>query len=207
MEVRYGRTLRKIASYIDALVKGYDVNDPKNYPLISLALQDYARTLDHWAQNAAGRIITDVALRDEKTWLIYAQDLSRGVRDQIRNTEVGGVYQELLNDQVRLIKSLPLEAAQRVHDLSTRTLIEGGRASEISSLIMATGHVTKSRANTIARTEVSRAASVFTQARAQNLGSEGYNWHTSEDVDVRPSHDEMNGKFVYWDKPPTLAMI
>ncbi|MCU4406493.1 phage head morphogenesis protein [Acinetobacter junii] len=204
MEIRYSQQLRKIAGYVDTIVKGFDVSDPRNYPLIAASLNEYSNTLHHWAQNAAGRIITDVALRDEKTWLIYAQDLSRGVRDQIRNTEVGGVYQELLNDQVRLIKSLPLEAAQRVHDLSTRALIEGGRASEISSLIMATGHVTKSRANTIARTEVSRATSVFTQARAQNLGSEGYNWHTSEDVDVRPSHDEMNGKFVYWDKPPTL---
>lgn len=146
-------------------------------------------------------------MRNEKTWLIYAEDLSRGVKDQIRNTDIGAVYQQLLNEQVRLIKSLPLEAAQRVHDLSTRALIEGSRASEISSLIMATGHVTKSRANTIARTEVSRASSVFTQARAQNLGSEGYIWRDSDRVDVRPSHHAMNGVFVYWDKPPTLDRL
>ena len=156
------------------------------------------------AKNAAGRIITDVALRDEKTWLIYAQDLSRGVKDQIRNTDIGAVYQQLLNEQISLIKSLPLDAAQRISDLSTRALIEGSRASEISSLIMATGHVTKSRANTIARTEVSRAQSVFAQARAENLGSEGYIWRTSDDLDVRYSHEQMNGKFVYWDEPPTL---
>ncbi|WP_375038608.1 phage minor head protein [Acinetobacter sp. RW6] len=171
---------------------------------MTASLNEYANTLHHWAQNAAGRIITDVALRDEKTWLIYANELSRGVRDQIRNTNVGGVYQELLNDQVRLIKSLPLEAAQRVHDLSTRSLIEGGRSNEIAGLIMATGRVTRSRANTIARTEVSRASCVFTQARAENLGSEGYIWRTSEDGDVRPSHKAMNGKFVAWDNPPTL---
>ena len=60
------------------------------------------------------------------------------------------------------------------------------------------------RANTIARTEISRAASVFVQSRAENLGSEGYTWRTSGDIDVRPSHKEMNGKFVYWNKPPTL---
>lgn len=140
----------------------------------------------------------------EKTWLIYAKDLSRGVREQIRNTDTGAVYQQLLNNQVRLIKSLPLDAAQRIHDLSTRSLIEGNRSSEIAGLIMATGHVTRSRANTIARTEVSRASCVFTQARAENLGSEGYIWRTSEDGDVRPSHKAMNGKFVAWDNPPTL---
>lgn len=160
--------------------------------------------MQFWAENAAGRILTDVALRDEKTWLIYAQDLSRGVREQIRNTDIGAVYQQLLNDQVRLIKSLPLDAAQRIHDLSTRSLIESNRSSEIAGLIMATGRVTRSRANTIARTEVSRASCVFTQARAENLGSEGYIWRTSEDGDVRPSHKAMNGKFVAWDSPPTL---
>jgi len=207
MEIRYSQQLRKIAHYVDTIVKGFDVNDPRVYPLIAASLNEYANTLHFWAQNAAGRIITDVALRDERTWLIYAQDLSRGMRDQIRNTDIGAVYQQLLNEQVRLIKSLPLEAAQRVHDLSTRALIEGGRASEISSLIMATGHVTKSRANTIARTEVSRASSVFTQARAVNLGSEGYIWRDSDRVGVRPSHHAMNGKYVKWSEPPTLDKL
>ncbi|WP_291348105.1 MULTISPECIES: phage minor head protein [unclassified Acinetobacter] len=207
MEIRYSQQLRKIAHYVDTIVKGFDVHDPSKYPIIVNALNQYAETLHFWAQNTAGRIITDVALRDEKTWLIYAQDLSRGVREQIRNTDTGAVYQELLNEQVRLIRSLPLEAAQRVQDLSTRSLIDGSRASEVAGLIMATGQVTRSRANTIARTEVSRASCLFTQARAENLGSDGYIWRTSEDGDVRPSHKEMNGKFVQWDKPPTLDRL
>lgn len=207
MEIRYSQQLRKIAHYVDTIVKGFDVHDPSKYPIIVNALNQYAETLHFWAQNTAGRIITDVALRDEKTWLIYAQDLSRGMREQIRNTDTGAVYQELLNEQVRLIRSLPLEAAQRVQDLSTRSLIDGSRASEVAGLIMATGQVTRSRANTIARTEVSRASCLFTQARAENLGSDGYIWRTSEDGDVRPSHKEMNGKFVQWDKPPTLDRL
>lgn len=188
-------------------MRGFDVNDPRTYPLITASLNEYANTLHFWAENTAGRIITDVALRDEKTWMLYAQDLSRGMRDQIRNTDTGAVYQELLNKQVHLIKSLPLEAAQRVQDLSTRALIEGGRASDIAGLIMASGHVAKSRADTIARTEVSRASSVFTQARAENLGSDGYIWRDSRRIDVRPSHREMNGKFVLWAEPPTLDKL
>lgn len=204
MEIRYSQQLRKVAGYVDTIVKGFDVNDSRTWPLIAASLNEYSNTLHFWAENTAGRIITDVALRDEKTWLIYAQDLSRGVRDQIRNTDIGSVYLQLLNEQVSLIKSLPLNAAQRVHDLSTRVLIEGNRASDIAGLIMATGQVTKGRANTIARTEVSRATSLFTQARAENLGSDGYIWRDSEDGDVRPSHKAMSGKFVKWSEPPTL---
>ncbi|MFP0547900.1 phage minor head protein [Acinetobacter baumannii] len=202
MEVRYSQQLRKIASYIDTLVKGFDVNDPRSYPLITASLNEYANTLHHWAQNTAGRIMMDVALRDEKTWLIYAKDLSRGIRDEIRGTDIGAIYQQLLNEQVNLIKSLPLGAAQRVQDLATRSVIEGMRASEIAGLILATGEVTKSRANTIARTEISRAQTTFTQARAKNLKSEGYIWRTSEDADVRHDHQELNGKFIPWDEPP-----
>ena len=204
MEIEYSRQLRKISGYIDTIVKGFDVHDRSTHPMIVSSLNKYADTLHHWANNTAGRIMTDIALRDEKTWLIYAKDLSYGVREQIRNSDVGAVYQQLLSDQVRLIKSLPLDAAQRVHDLSTRMLIEGGRSREITDLIMASGQVSLGRANTIARTEISRAASVFVQSRAENLGSEGYVWRTSGDVDVRPSHKEMNGKLVYWNKPPTL---
>ncbi|TEU30090.1 phage minor head protein [Alkanindiges illinoisensis] len=204
VEIKYGQDLRKIASYIDSLVKGFDVTNPAVYPSLVSALRHYSETLDVWATNAAGRILTDVALRDEKTWMLYAQDMSRGLRNEIRLADTGVVMQQLLADQVRLIKSLPLDAAQRVHDLATRAVIDGTRASEISGLIMATGHVTKSRANTIARTEVSRAATTFTQARALAIGSDSYIWRTSGDGDVRPSHKAINGTPIKWNDPPTL---
>ena len=202
MEKKYGQQLRKISGYIDSIIKGFDVTDETVYPSIVTALRKYAESLDVWAVNASSRILMDVALRDEKTWLIHAKDMSIGVKHQIRNTDVGAVMQRLLADQVGLIKSLPLNAAQRVQDLATRAVIEGGRADELSGLIMAIGGVTKARANTIARTEVSRATTMFTQARAESLGSDGYIWRTSEDSDVRHDHNELNGVFVPWGKPP-----
>lgn len=202
LEIRYASQLRKIASYIDTLVKSFDVQDPRNYPLIASALNEYANTLHHWAQNTAVRIMMDVALRDKKAWLAHAQDLSQGVRNQIKQTDTGAIYTKLLNEQVTLIKSLPLNAAQRVHDLATNAVIDGGRAKEVAKAILETGHVTKSRANTIARTEISRAQTAFTQARAQSLGSDGYIWRSSEDADVRSDHKELNGTFHLWNDPP-----
>ena len=204
MEKKYGRQLRQIAGYIDSIVKGFDVKDETVYPSMVTALRKYAESLDVWAKHASGKIIMDVALRDEQTWLIYAKDMSRGLRDQIRNSDIGAVYQEMLDRQVGLIKSLPLNAAQRVQDLATRAVIEGGRADEISSLIMATGDVTKARANTIARTEISRATTMFTQARAEALGSDGYIWRDSGDSDVRHKHAELNGQYIPWDAPPIV---
>jgi SPP1 gp7 family putative phage head morphogenesis protein len=105
--------------------------------------------------------------------------------------------------QVHLIRSLPLDAAQRVHKL----VIEGHgspRASEIAKEIMRSGSVAKSRAELIAQTETSRAATAFTQARAEHIGSDGYIWRTAKDSHVRDSHRHMEGRFVRWESPPTL---
>lgn len=202
VEKKYGRQLRQIASYVDSIIKGFDSHDETVYPSIVTALRKYADSLDIWAKSASSKIIMDVALRDEKTWLVYAQDMSVGIRREIRETDIGAIMQKLIADQTSLIKSLPLEAAQRVQDLATRAVIEGGRADEISSLIMAIGGTTKARANTIARTEVSKATTMFTRARAESLGSDGYIWRSSEDADVRDRHKELNGKFFKWDDPP-----
>ena len=199
---KYVKQLGQIARYVDAIIQGFNIKDQRTYPSIVVALYQYAESLDLWAKNAAAKILMDVALRDERTWMIYAQDISIGLRKEIRETDIGAVMQKLIAEQTSLIKSLPLNAAQRVQDLATRALIEGGRADEISGLIMAIGGVTKARANTIARTEVSKASTMFTQARAEALGSDGYIWRSSEDSDVRDEHKELNGQFIKWNNPP-----
>lgn len=131
--------------------------------------------------------------------------MSRGLRREIQTAPTGELFQALLNEQVTLIKSLPLEAAQRVHELTIKGLEDSTRASEIAKEIARSGEVAMSRANLIARTEVARTASTLTQSRAEHVGSEGYIWRTSDDSDVRHSHKQMNGKFVRWDSPPTLS--
>ena len=114
------------------------------------------------------------------------------------------VMKALLAEQVALIQSIPLEAAQRVHRLTLAGLEASTRFQEIAAEIRRSGEVAQSRSILIARTEVSRTATTLTQARAQSVESPGYTWTTSHDGTVRPSHKAMDGKFVAWDKPPTL---
>ena len=111
---------------------------------------------------------------------------------------------EALNDQVTLIKSLPLEAAQRVHDLTILGLSDSTRAKEIAKEIYDTGKVTRSRATMIARTEVGRTATELTKVRAQAAGITHYIWRTSGDSDVRKSHRKMNGKVIAFSKAPEV---
>ncbi|WP_459459587.1 phage head morphogenesis protein [Rhizobium sp. No.120] len=111
---------------------------------------------------------------------------------------------ERLDEQVSLIKSIPFEAAERVRKLANEGIVQGRRSNYIAEEIMRSGDVARSRANTIARTEVSRTSTELTRARAEHVGSVGYIWRTADDSDVRHSHAEMEGQFVRWDQPPTL---
>lgn len=149
-------------------------------------------------------MLSEVNRRDEAAWMQNAADLSRELRLEIRTAPTGATMQALMAEQVSLIKSIPLDAAQRVHELTIEGIEDSTRASEISKAIQASGDVAKSRADLIARTEVSRAASTLTEARALHVGSPGYFWRTAEDGDVRESHQRMKDKFVAWSDPPTL---
>lgn len=203
-ESGYAARLRKIARHVADIVGMFDPNEARAALLIRSALERYAQAIDPWAQSAARLMVAEVAKRDEASWNEVAAKMGRAIGSEIRSAPTGEVMRRLMAEQVTLIKSLPLEAAQRVHDLAIKGIETGMRADQIAQEIMRTGEVTRSRANLIARTEVGRAATTLTQARAEHIGSTGYLWRTAKDSDVRKSHRAMAGTFVEWDKPPTL---
>ena len=152
----------------------------------------------------ARKMLVDVDRRNERAWKQNADAISQGLRRQLQSTPLGGVFRNMLSEQVGLIKSLPLDAAERAHVLVQEGMLKGTRAKDIAKQVLESADVPLWRANLIARTEVSRAAVTLTQARAQAIGSEGYVWRTLGDGDVRAEHRKMNGKFVRWDDPPSF---
>mgnify|MGYP003385241200 CR=1 FL=1 len=204
-EQEYGRLLRKIGAHVDNLVKLFKGGlVPEGDVALSEALNNYATHLDGYARVVASRMLNDVSRRNKQAFVKLAKELGTGLREEIAGADTGAVMRALMSEQVHLITSLPREAAQRVHTLAMTALSDGSRAKEMVAEIMRTGEVTRNRATLIARTETARASSVFTQARATEVGSDGYIWRTARDTDVRPSHKKMEGKFVRWDTPPRL---
>jgi len=193
-----------VARQVGSIINGFPPGDPAAEPTITTMLDRYAYLLNDWAVSTASKMLVEVNQQDQKAWAVMTENMSKALRDEIRNAPTGQVMQGLLAEQVTLIKSIPLDAAKRVHELTLQGIEDGTRASEIAKEIQRSGEVSESKASTIARTEVSRTASTLTEARARSVGSEGYIWRTSGDSDVRHSHAEMNGKFVRWDSPPTL---
>ena len=204
-ESHYNSRLLGVARQVGQIVKGLAPDGSlRNAQSLVKALHDYAELLEPWAQSVATYMLADVGRKDFKMWKAHTKEMSRALRLEIENAPTGQVLRGLQESQVKLIQSIPLDAAQRVHELAVDATITGTRAAEISKQILATQNVSEAKARLIARTETSRAASNFVQARAEWAGSDGYIWRTSGDFDVRKSHSEMEGKYVRWGMPPTL---
>lgn len=206
IEKEFARHLRKIAAAIGHKVEQFDLEDQAQITSLEHLLRQYAQLIRPWANAVSKRMLTDVSRKDEREWAKVSKTMTEAIKTELRKSSpIGKLLRTLQAEQVELITSLPLEAAQRVHELSLKSLEGGKRSPDIVKQIMRTGEVTKSRATLIARTEIARASSLLTEARATSIGSEGYIWRTSKDQDVRLAHKKMEGKFVRWDKPPTLT--
>jgi SPP1 gp7 family putative phage head morphogenesis protein len=198
----FERALRAVAARVGAIVKRFApkgaVDDVAG---LKAALDKYSVQLEPWAKRQVQLLLATVERKNKRAWHQQGLEIGRALVKEIRGP-VGEVVRGMMHEQVGLITSLPREAAERVQELSLRALTKGGRSEGIAREIMRTGAVTLSRAKLIARTETGRASTALTQARALELGSEGYVWRTSRDPDVREDHRKLEGRIIPWDDPP-----
>ncbi|GFM37990.1 phage head morphogenesis protein [Desulfovibrio psychrotolerans] len=194
-ERAYERQLRGVASQIKNALA-----DPKT---AADKLRRYARALEPWARQSAANMMSGAVRKNEQAWRSTARRMGLDMRI-FMSTDVGHVVQQRIADNMALINSMVVEAADRVGALVQESMITGTRAEALADKIAQIGNVSVKRARVIAATEVSKASTALTQARAASVGSEGYIWRTARDGDTRDSHRAMEGKFVRWDSPPTL---
>lgn len=206
IERTYARQLTKVARHVGDIVSAFDAGDPAAEPFIRHALTAYSQVIEGWAARTAGKMLAAVDIQDEAAWMARAREMTLWLRREIRTAPTGALMQQRLAEQVALIKSIPLDAAQRVHDLTIEGQENATRSKGIAAEIQSTTGVSTSKAKLIARTEVARTASLLTQARAIHVGATHAVWRTSGDSDVRESHREMNGKvFSLLEEPPLLS--
>ena len=201
-EASFARKLRKIAQHIAHIIETTVDGSIFSALKIGEYLARYAEALTGWAQATTRLMHQEVAAKDKKQWKIYAAQIGAELRREIDTAPTGDALRKLLAEQVTLIKSLPLGAAKRVHELTLKGLSEGTRAADLVTEIMRVGNLTRTRATLIARTETARTASILTQVRAQHIGSTHFVWRTAKDAQVRPSHRKLEGQAFAWDDPP-----
>ena len=169
-------------------------------------LHKYSELIEPWAAMVTERMHLDVERRDKDAWVQAAREMGKTLRkDLFTQNKVSETMRTAMSIQVKLIKSLPIEAAERVHRIALEQLVNAGRADELKKEILRSGHVTEGRARTIARTETARTASLLMESRAIFVGSTHYRWETSRDEDVRKEHRKLQGKVFSWKEPPVAG--
>lgn len=204
-EQAYQRALAGVARQVGQLVRGFTTTGNMSLETtrkLDGMLRQYGETIKPWAVSVTKRMHAEVLRRDSNAWEQAAQEMGATLRRQIESAPVESTLITKLAEQVNLITSIPLEAAERVHQLTVRNLITSSRGEELADMILRSGPVAVSRAKTIARTETARTASLLTQVRGEYVGSPGYIWRTSRDNHVRKLHKDLEGEFIPWGKPP-----
>ena len=202
-ERTFSQQLRGIARNVGQLIAGYDVS-LESLPSLSALLRSYAQALIPWAKRAARGMIAEVNNREQDAWRALGSAISAQLHRDLTNTPLGDRVNQLMEEQVALITSIPIQAAERVHRITVEGLEDSIRPREVAKQIARSAQVTASRATLIARTETGRTASVLLQARCEEIGATHYVWHSLHDADVRPGHRAMDGKVCEWANPPAV---
>lgn len=197
---------RKVEKAVSKAIDSYGDNPFTVSIAVREALFRYAvsKSFTSWANNVAKKVIESANNADKEDWRKTAASLGKSISKELEAGDVSVTFGELQNEQVTLIKSLPLKAADKVHEWTAKGITQGQRADAIIERIQSLGELTRNRAKLIARTETARAQANLRQARAVALGSEGYIWHTMGDSVVRDDHAELDGKFFKWTDPPVV---
>jgi len=112
------------------------------------ALEKYSDIIDGWANRVAKDFALEVARQNDKEWRQHSQYISTELRHIVQNTPIGQVMQSIVAEQIKYIKSLPLEAADRIYDIQNKAIeavVAGGRAEPFAKEIAASGDVAASR--------------------------------------------------------------
>jgi SPP1 gp7 family putative phage head morphogenesis protein len=137
------------------------------------------------------------AASSTKSHLIYSL-----LRDEL-NGPVGREVERLVHENASLIRTLPLDIAAKTNAYVASQQRRGVRSETIAKELKERLPELKAASiRLIARTETAKAETAVTQARAQSIGLNWYQWGTSEDQRVRTSHKKMDGVLCRFNEPP-----
>lgn len=183
------------------LFKGDDFVDQIDTAFKSARVLFYSKYTDTEISNLASR-----AARRASSW--NANQINN-IFGKVLNVRPAG-NESWLNQEIKaftkanvsLITSISENYFDRVERDVTRAAQKGELTGALAQDIQAAYDVTESRAALIARDQISKFNSDLTKTRQQSVGVNKYQWSTSNDERVRPSHAEKEGKIFSWDEPP-----
>lgn len=168
-----------------------------------LAMSSRARNISSLAKTISSEWVNGVNNQQRKQFYSSIQR-SIGVDLQGIVSEEGltDILEAKVGENVSLIQSLPDEYYKKINNVINNLTTRGTPANSIIRELQNIGISTKKRARLIARDQTQKLNAAITQNRQEALGIEEYEWQTSDDERVRPTHRRNNGKTFRWDDPP-----
>jgi phage putative head morphogenesis protein, SPP1 gp7 family len=207
LEQKYRQSLSKIIKLINQSISGTETLQDINNVLYGIYQTD---TYQELSDDMARKFVTLCNSTDAKTWREAARGGSINpefIKHMTNNlySNVGVIVDTKVWENAQLIKTLPLYVAENITHFVKTEAYKSIRASEISKELQGkVNGYSRARADTIARTESSKAMTALTEARSRDVGVNWYQWRTADDgLRVRNSHRHMEGVLVNWNNPPS----
>ena len=235
-ENEFYRQLKKVAKesgkLIDKYTEGAVILDDRK---LQSALKAYSEQITPWAAQQSAKLLNRVQKSNKRAYKNNSKAMGRALQSGVAESNTGRVAVALMNEQVALIKSIPVEAGLRAQRIAAENFLRGARAAadptivakllkerreqielhnefarlsgtkDLKEEMSRSMEVAVNRAKLIARTETARANSAFVQARAVAIGVTHYIWRTTMDGAERTSHAQMNGKVIAYADTPRLS--
>lgn len=105
----------------------------------------------------------------------------------------------------RLITSMADELHHRIASTVLDSLTKGEGAKELQGRLQHQYGISQRRARTIARDQTSKLTNNLNRFRQEQAGLTKYEWSTSQDERVRPTHQANEGRVFEWKKPSSVT--
>ncbi len=211
LERNYERILNVIQQqFFQAISNQNNANEMIN--LLNIIARQHS--FEKYCQEIALQMVTSVYQKNKENWRKAAEQNTKGheiyeaLEKEKNNVIMQNAIQKLIEQNATLIKTLPLDIASDITKYIEKETTKGRRAEELAEEIkIKFPEKSKANANCIARTEVSKAQSALTRARAETLNIQWYIWRTSQDERVRNAHKHMEGVLINWRDPPSPEQL
>lgn len=207
LEKEYARAIKRI---LDPIWKAVELLRPAlsarvdaDIDMIAAAL----RQIKAIGMVAAGEVAVDSVVRLHAT---RTKDLNKRLFDAFTIKVTGQTFfidesftipqvKAFVSQNASLIKDIPNQALNRIEGIVYADYREGASVKTTMEKLYAEIGKDESRAELIARDQISKLNAELTQERQEQVGIETYIWRTVGDERVRDSHDAMNGLLCRWD--------
>ena len=175
-----------------------------------LAEQSNSRWLREVSKKLAASVVTHYWASGTRGWRAAAKETGTGhviyreLQKELKHgTKIGDLFWSQIDKRAAMFTSVPLDTAKHLTEHATKEALKGRTPQSIAKdIIEQYPHISRTRANLIARTEAAKTQASLTESRSQEMGYHWYIWQTAHDERVRSSHRHMQGVICRFDDPP-----